>query len=51
LGPHVLVGTLWCFLLTILSVKEAERISWGQSIVVAMVSFLASGMLSFTYIR
>lgn len=51
LGPHILVGTLWYFLLTILSVKEAERISWSQSIVVAIASFLASGMLSFTYIR
>jgi len=49
--PHVLVGTLWCFILTIVSVKEAERLPWGRSIVVAVVGSLASGILAFTYIR
>ena len=50
-GPHVWLGTLWYLLLTLLAVKEAERLPWGKSIVLALVGFVVNGMVQFVFIR
>jgi hypothetical protein len=39
-GVHVWMGTLWYLLLTILAVKDVERLSWGKSIVLALMGFV-----------
>ena len=50
-GPHVWLGTLWYLLLTILAVKEVERLSWGKSLVLALLGFVVNGMVQFIFIR
>ena len=50
-GPHVLIGTLWYLLLTVLVVKEAENLSWGKSVAIAVIGSLASGTVQFVFIR
>jgi hypothetical protein len=50
-GPHVVIGTLWYFLLTILAAKEAERLGWGKSIVLGLIGFAANGAVQFIFIR
>ena len=49
-GPHVWLGTLWYFLLIVLAVKEAERLSWGKSLLLALVGFVANGTVQFIFI-
>lgn len=51
IGLHVWLGTLWYLLLTILAVKEVERLSWGKSIVLALMGFVVNGMVQFIFIR
>jgi hypothetical protein len=51
IGPHVWLGTLWYLLLTILAVKEVERLSWGKSIVLALMGSVVNGMVQFIFIR
>jgi hypothetical protein len=51
IGPHVWLGTLWYVLLTILAVKEVERLSWGRSIVLALMGFVVNGVVQFIFIR
>ncbi|MEW6403523.1 MAG: YIP1 family protein [Chloroflexota bacterium] len=50
-GPHIYLGTLWCVLLTILAVKEVEHLSWGKSIVLALMGFVVNGVVQFIFIR
>jgi hypothetical protein len=50
-GPHVWLGTAWYLLLTILAVKEVERLSWGKSILLALMGFVANGVVQFVFIR
>jgi len=50
-GPHVLIGTLWGLFLTVLVVKEAENLSWGKSIAIAIIGSLANGAVQFVFIR
>lgn len=50
-GPHVWLGTLWYLLLTILAVKEAERLGWGKSIVLGLIGFFVNGVVQFIFIR
>jgi hypothetical protein len=51
IGPHVWLGTLWYLLLMILAVKEVERLSWGRSIVLALMGFVVNGVVQFVFIR
>ena len=51
IGPHVWLGTLWYLLLTILAVKEVERLSWGRSIGLALMGFVVNGVVQFIFIR
>ncbi|MGD2156961.1 MAG: Yip1 family protein [Anaerolineales bacterium] len=51
IGPHVWLGTLWFLLLTILAVKEVERLGWGQSIVLGIIGFTVNGVVQFIFIR
>lgn len=51
IGPHVWLGTLWYLLLTILAVKEVERLSWGKSIVLALMGSVVNGVVQFIFIR
>ncbi|MGD1995050.1 MAG: YIP1 family protein [Anaerolineae bacterium] len=51
IGPHVWLGTLWYLLLTILAVKEVERLPWGKSIVLALIGFAVNGVVQFIFIR
>ncbi len=48
---HVWVVTLWYLLLSVLCVREAEGLTWGKSIVSALLGFLANGALQFVLIR
>ncbi len=50
-GPHVILGTVWYLLLTILAVKEAERLGWKESILLGLLGFAANGLVSFIFIR
>jgi hypothetical protein len=50
-GLHVWLGTLWYLLLTILAVKEVERLPWGKSIALALMGFAANGVVQFIFIR
>jgi hypothetical protein len=50
-GLHVWLGTAWYLLLTILSIREAERLPWRGSIAVGLIGFLANGAVSFIFIR
>jgi hypothetical protein len=50
-GPHVWIGTLWYLVLMILAVKEVERLSWGKSIVLALLGFVVNGLVQFIFIR
>jgi hypothetical protein len=50
-GPHVWLGTLWYLLLTILAVKEAERLGWGKSSVLGLMGFAVNGAVQFIFIR
>jgi hypothetical protein len=50
-GPHVWLGTLWYFLLIFLAVKEVERLSWGKSLLLALLGFVANGTVQFIFIR
>lgn len=50
-GPHVWLGTLWYVLLTILAVKEVERLSWGKSIVLALMGSVVNGVVQFIFVR
>ena len=50
-GPHVWLGTLWYLLLMILAVKGVEHLSWGKSIVLALVGFVVNGVVQFIFIR
>jgi hypothetical protein len=50
-GPHVWLGTAWYLLLTILAVKEVERLSWGKSILLALMGSVANGVVQFVFIR
>jgi hypothetical protein len=50
-GLHVWVGTLWYLLLTIVAVKEAERLAWGRSITLALLGFVANAAVQFIFIR
>jgi len=51
IGPHVWLGTFWYLLLTILAVKEVERLSWGKSTVLALMGFAVNGVVQFVFIR
>ena len=51
IGPHVWLGTLWYLLLTILAVKEVERLSCGRSIGLALMGFVVNGVVQFIFIR
>lgn len=51
IGFHVWLGTLWYLLLMILAVKEVERLSWGISIVLALMGFVINGVVQFIFIR
>lgn len=51
IGPHVWLGTLWYLLLTVLTVKEVERLSWGKSTVLALMGFVVNGVVQFIFIR
>jgi hypothetical protein len=46
-----LAGTLWYLLLDMLAVKEIERLSWGKSIELALMGFVANGVVQFIFIR
>jgi hypothetical protein len=48
---HVWPVTLWYLVLTVLAVREAERLPWGRSIVSALVGALANGALQFLVMR
>ena len=50
-GPHVWLGTLWYLLLTLLAVKEVERLPWGRSLVLALLGSAANGLVQFLFIR
>lgn len=50
-GPHVWLGTLWYLLLSILAVKEAERLGWGNSLVLGLIGFASNGAVQFIFIR
>ncbi len=50
-GLHIYLATLWYLLLTILSVKEVERLSWGRSILIGLIGFAVNGMVSYIFIR
>lgn len=41
-GPHVLAGTLWYMILTILALKEAAHPGWGKSLVLSLLGFAAN---------
>ena len=51
IGPHVWLGSLWYLVLTILTVKEVERLSWRKSIVLALMGFIVNGVVQFVFIR
>jgi hypothetical protein len=48
---HVWPVTLWYLVLTVLGVREAERLPWGKSVVSALVGALANGALQFLVMR
>lgn len=48
---HVWLVTLWYLVLTVLCVREAERLPWSKSIVSGLVGALASGALQFVVMR
>ena len=50
-GPQIWLGTLWYLLLNLLAVKQVERLSWGRSVVLALLGFVANGVVSFVFIR
>jgi hypothetical protein len=50
-GPHVWLGTLWYLLLTVLAVKEVERLSWTGSFILALLGFAVNGIVQFIFIR
>jgi hypothetical protein len=50
-GLHVWVGTLWYLLLTILAVREVEQLGWGKSIALALLGFVANGVVQFIFVR
>lgn len=50
-GPHVWMGTLWYVCLTVLAVKEVERLSWRKTVVLASMGTVANGVVQFIFIR
>jgi hypothetical protein len=48
---HVWPVTLWYLVLTIVAVREAERLPWSKSIVSALAGALANGALQFLVMR
>ncbi|MCK2212437.1 YIP1 family protein [Actinomadura sp. ATCC 31491] len=50
-GPHIWLGTLWYAVLTVLAVKEVERLSWGKTIALAAAGLVANGLVQFVFIR
>ncbi len=50
-GPHVWLGTLWYLLLTVLAVREVERLGWGKSAALALLGFAANGAVQFVFMR
>ncbi len=50
-GPHIWLGTLWYLLLTLLAVREAERLGWGKSAALAVIGFAANGAVQFVFMR
>ncbi|MBI2939084.1 MAG: hypothetical protein HYY04_01495 [Chloroflexi bacterium] len=50
-GVHVLVGIGWYLLLTIVSIRETERLSWAWSFVIAIIASTANTAIEFVFIR
>jgi len=50
-GPHIWLGTLWYFVLTIFAVKEVEHLSWSKTIMLSLIGFIVNGVVQFIFIR
>jgi hypothetical protein len=50
-GPHVILGTLWYYTLSLLAVKESEHVTWPAACVAGTLGFLANAAIEFTFIR
>ncbi len=50
-GPQIWLGTLWYGVLTILAVREVERLSWPKTIMLSLLGFIANGVVQFIFIR
>lgn len=50
-GPQIWLGTLWYVVLTILAVKEVERLTWGKTIVLTLLGSVANALVNFIFIR
>ncbi len=50
-GPHIWLGTLWYMVLTILAVRQAERLGWKESILLGLIGFAVNGVVQFIFIR
>jgi len=50
-GPHVVIGTVWFFILSLLAVKETEDLSWGLTALAALAGFLANASVQFVFMR
>ena len=50
-APWVWLGTVWYFGLTVLAVRKVERLSWAKTIGLALIGFVANGLVQFVVMR
>ncbi len=50
-GFHVVLGTLWFCVLSVIAVRTGEAVPWSQAIPAAVLGLLANGGLEFTFMR
>ncbi len=50
-GPHVIIGTAWYFILSLLIVRETEKLSWRLTVLIAVAGFLANASMQYVFMR
>ena len=49
--PHVILGIAWYSLLSVLAVKESEKVPWFTACLAGVMGLVGNGAIQFTYIR